>query len=131
MEPTITIVDTFNNGTKMRFVLHIDDMNTDYVGCSVRGTDGVEHGMGLHKCRTPDIVVWEIRIPSSCSIGPQRGLRGEVIFALWTDDQFTRRIASTGWIAFNSPWLGGSSGKSADYADATYRERYGEIEVWR
>jgi hypothetical protein len=132
----ITVVDQFGYNASVVFGLEVEAPAEEcplVVGCSLRTTQGDIIDQPARWLSSAGLALWEIKATPEFKIGQHRedGWRGQVIFALWPDDRFSRRLADTGWLPCSAYWLVGASTAGLDMQDDNVRRKYdGRFGVW-
>jgi hypothetical protein len=102
------------------------------VGCSLKTESGIVIDLPAKWIESAGLAFWQVKFnelenPSQFRINRipfENDKRGFIIFALWRDDSFKQRLADTGWVTWDAPFLIGSSTKSMDMQDENIRNKY-------
>ena len=97
-----------------------DETWPNVVGCSVRTRTGEIVDLPARWLSSGGRALWVLNAPDDIGAGvavdtgnPQEGWNGQIIFALWPDEQFAQRLADTGWQSWEAGWLIGIIDQSA------------------
>jgi predicted nucleic acid-binding Zn-ribbon protein len=96
------------------------------VGCSMRNREGKIVDLPPRLIKRNGKALWiQDFIPEECKY--YEGWEGEIIFALWSDNSFSNRLADTGWIH----WFIPKYTKPNRLEDEKIKVKYGDaLEVW-
>ena len=134
---SIQIVEQYRYHASVVFGLDVLAPSSEFpllVGCSVRSRDGKIVDIPAQWLKSPGSALWNIKAPPECQISTDpwdKSWSGQIIFALWQDDTFTKRLADTGWVNWEALWLIGSSTKGLDMQDEQIKSKSaGRMDVW-
>jgi hypothetical protein len=139
----IRVIDQFHYHLQVVFGLDVhtdDDRWPKLVGCSLLSPAGNIHDLPARWLRSPGLALWDVRATTELSEfrtdsggvgGYMAEYGGQAIFALWSDDSFSNRLADTGWVAWQALWMIGGSITSLDRLDEVLHSRYKDrFDVW-
>jgi len=132
----LAIVDSFRYHGSVVFGLEITgpaERFPLFVGCSLRDAERTIHDLPARWIQSPGLALWTVKeFGTSFRSGSMYdGWHGQVIFALYSDDSFTSRLADTGWVNWSAPWLIGASVAGLEMQDEALEAKYGKRrQVW-
>ncbi len=132
----ITIEDTFRYHGGLVFGLFIESYEKFplVVGCSIKTFNEKIIDIPAKYLLSPGHAVWSVTAPDECARGTGFNLEwnGYIIFALYEDRTFAKRLADTGWIRWHIISLIGSSSAGLDMQDEYIESKYGKrMNVWK
>jgi len=129
----IEVLDVFSYHGSVSFGLSVKSnlLFPLLVGCSLRTVDGAVIDVPAKWISSSGLALWSLEAPPECRASAEQAgyndsWQGAVIFALWEDLSWTRRLCDTGWIPWTAPFLIGASTKPLDSQDADVISRYGK-----
>lgn len=133
----VQIADQFSSTDQVVFGLKVEGDRKKFplvVGASLRRRDGEVVDLPPRKLSSAGYASWEVRpIPPGFQVSTARedGKAGLIMFALWRDASFQERLADTGWVTWEAPWLVGASTAGVEMREREMNERYGARQhVW-
>lgn len=137
MQDRLDIEDTFHYHASVVYGLriHSDRPFPLVVGCSIRTPNGAIIDIPARYLLSPGLTLWKVQAPHECLTGGswQDGTwRGHIIFALWEDATFSRRLVDTGWVPWEAHGMIGASTAGLDMQDGFMERKYtGHEKMWK
>lgn len=141
MPDRLDIEDVYEYSASLVYGLHIhsDRPFPLVVGCSIRTPKGVVIDLPARYILSNGLALWNVKAPSECASDRLREHRmsaweGSIIFALWEDATFSRRLVDTGWVRWRMIDLVGTGASAAglEMQDRYMEDKYaGRHEVWK
>lgn len=141
MPDRLDIEDVYEYSASLVYGLriHSDRPFPLVVGCSIRTPKGAIIDLPARFLLSPGLALWKVKAPSECASDRLREHRvsaweGSIIFALWEDATFSRRLADTGWVRWRMIDLVGTGASTAglDMQDRHMEDKYaGHEKVWK
>lgn len=137
MQDRLDIEDTLHYHASVVYGLRIqsDRPFPLVVGCSIRTPKGEIIDIPAHYLLSPGLALWKVKAPRECLTGGswQDGTwRGHIIFALWEDTTFSKRLTDTGWVPWEAYGMIGGSSAGLDMQESLIGNKYADREkVWK
>lgn len=139
MPDRLDIEDTFHYHASVVYGLriHSDRPFPLVVGCSIRTPKGEVIDLPARYILSNGLALWNVKAPSECASDRLREHRmsaweGGIIFALWEDATFSRRLVDTGWVPWEAHGMIGASAAGLDIQDGFMERKYaGHEKMWK
>lgn len=124
--PSLTLLDRYAFHGSVVFGFDVQGDGPLVMGCTVVTREGKEIDLRAQDLARVGRVLCHLKAPHETAyqdaIG--RGWEGKVMFALWPDRNWNKRLADTGWIPWEAQDLIGSSIKGLEMQEDEMRAKY-------